>query len=219
MATSQKFTLTLLILSGYSLCLSGCTTQEANSTPEPELEIASSGPKYKVTPQMAQGAHSRTDTKAFDFEVPLTKNHKLRLSKLVHKGPVVLIAIKDGCPCNLRAQPLFNKLSELHKQHTTFIGILNADQQTTKQYVQDTHARFPIVPDPDLRILSAYQAERSAYTLLVGRGLRIVKAWPGYSADMLKELNTTLSRLTHTPEPFFDPKYAPKEMTAGCSFK
>ena len=77
---------------------------------------------------------------------------------------------------------------------------------------------YPVVPDPTKRIIHAFEAKNALYSALVSTGGRIVKMWPGYSKDLLLEMNTTLAREAGVPEKPFDTKFAPIEKSTGCTF-
>jgi hypothetical protein len=63
-----------------------------------------------------------------------------------------------------------------------------------------------------------YGVSRSVWCLLIGEDGKIIKMWPGYSADMLGDVNKEMAAAAHQPVKPFDPKYAPKIMTSGCEF-
>ncbi len=201
-----------LILSGF--CLGICILSYLKVSGAPD--IATGDAKYPVTHALSKNAESLQGERAPYFTYP---GSQTSLSELLKKGPVVLLAIKKGCPCNLKAQPIFNHLSKKYKKSATFIGVINADEGAANQFTKMTKASFQVLPDPEYKILDAYKAKRAGYVYLIQKNQKIKKVWAGYSAGMLAELNLQLAELTKTPLTPFDPQYAPLEMTSGCTLE
>lgn len=137
----------------------------------------------------------------------------------VHVGkgerPQFVLFIKRGCPCSIDAQVLFSKLALKYKDKVDFVGVIDHDG---KAFATQFKATFPVVDEPSLKLMHAYDARASVYSALVARNGHIVKMWPGYSADWMKEMNGLLAKASATKETPFDPEYAPKEKASGCPF-
>ena len=118
------------------------------------------------------------------------------IKELTKDGPVVLVFIKDGCPCSEAAQPFFNLLFDAYGKHARFFGIFDGDVTVARKWAKHNLVGFPILSDPDLRTVHEYKAENSAYVALIAKGGRIEKLWPGYSAEMLADAAARLARLT-----------------------
>lgn len=129
--------------------------------------------------------------------------------------PQMVIFTKSGCPCSVDAQLLFSKLALKYKGKVEFVGVIDKGAQAfSTQY----KASYPIVEEPSLGLMRAFDARASVYSALVARNGHIVKMWPGYSADWLREMNSLLAKASATKETPFDPEYAPKEKASGCPF-
>ena len=70
----------------------------------------------------------------------------------------------------------------------------------------------------NLAIIQSYKVDASAYVVLVAPGGRVLKAWPGYSGEMLLELGQRIARLTGQTEQLLVVRDAPKELYAGCPY-
>jgi len=77
---------------------------------------------------------------------------------------------------------------------------------------------FPILRDPDLRIVRKYKAANSAYFTIISREGTIEKYWPGYSVGMLTEANEQLAQLSQIKVKTIDVTGAPDEMFSGCPY-
>ena len=135
----------------------------------------------------------------------------------VGKGPrpQFVLFIKRGCPCSIDAQPLFSRLALKYKKEVEFVGVIDKD---AKAFATQFKAAFPVVEDPSLDLMRAYDARASVYCALIARNGHIVKMWPGYSAAWLEDMNALLAKAAAVEETPFDPQYAPVEKASGCPF-
>jgi peroxiredoxin len=132
--------------------------------------------------------------------------------------PLVLFFIQDGCPCSEAAEPYFQRLERAHGRAVMFLGVIDGDIKTARDWASRHETRYPIVADPKKRIIAACHADRSAYVMLVAPGGTIEVLWPGYSSRMLAELDARLSRLTGEGAVPLDNSGAPNELASGCAF-
>jgi peroxiredoxin len=131
---------------------------------------------------------------------------------------VVLVFIKDGCPCSHATQPFFNLLFDAYGNHARFFGVFDGSVLSAKKWAKQHQAAFPLLSDPDLRTVHEYKAENSACIALIAWGGKIEKLWPGYSVDMLEDAAERLARLTGVSAKSIDVREAPREMTTGCPY-
>ncbi|WP_237722441.1 peroxiredoxin family protein [Singulisphaera acidiphila] len=132
--------------------------------------------------------------------------------------PMVIIFIKDGCPCSEAADPCFRRLFMAYRGRVAFVGVIDGETPDAERWTREHDTPYPVIADPDLKIVHAYQAERSAYVALVTREGTVDRLWPGYSASMLRELGTRLAAGVGVTEVKLDVSDAPEELTSGCSF-
>jgi peroxiredoxin len=131
---------------------------------------------------------------------------------------IVLIFIKDECPCSEAAEPCFQRLHSAHGVHARFIGVIEGDEATARSWVDRHKTPYPVIADPSLDLIHACGAKNSAYTALVLPDGSISRLWPGYSAPMLREVSAVIAAGTATPEPTLDVADAPEALTSGCPF-
>ena len=77
---------------------------------------------------------------------------------------------------------------------------------------------YPILLDPDLKLVRAFDVWNSAYVAVLAPGGRVEALWPGYSADMLQQLSAQLAGLAGMPEAPIDTADAPDLLYSGCPF-
>jgi peroxiredoxin len=132
--------------------------------------------------------------------------------------PVVVIFIKRDCPCSTEFEPFFQRLERAYRGSARFIGVIDGDVATARQFVTDHHTPYPVLADPDLRIICRFEAEHGSYVALVGSDGAVAALWPGISASMMQELSGQIARLANVPEQIMDTSNMPKAMMTGCPY-
>ncbi len=173
--------------------------------------------KHLVSEETLRNKQALIERKAQTFHLPATDGQSYDLAELLGRGPVVLTFIKLGCPCSEAAQPYFNRVRAAYPR-TTFLGVIDADEPVAQSWAARHHARYPLVLDPDLTVVRGFEAENSAYVVVIDRQGRIAAYWPGYSAGMLLELGETLARLSQVEQVELDVSDAPAELYTGCPY-
>ncbi|SIO64926.1 Peroxiredoxin [Singulisphaera sp. GP187] len=142
----------------------------------------------------------------------------LSLPEAARERPTVLIFIKDGCPCSEAADPCFRRLFTAYGDRVAFLGIIDGESPEAARWTREHDTPYPVIADPDLKVVNAYHAERSAYVALVTQQGTVDRLWPGYSAGMLRELGARLASAVGVPEVRLDVGDAPDVLTSGCTF-
>ncbi len=188
--------------------------------PSPTIEgdLKDLEPRHPVTQIMLEESERMKLKLAPDFSGVDPLGKKWTFEELAAKRPLVLLFIKDGCPCSIDAQPIYNKLFEKFRGKAAFVGILDVDGEKAKKWIADNKPSFPVLVDPKLQIVRSFEAKNSVYTILIGADHRIEKMWPGYWVAMLQDLNGRLSADLDEKVSAFDTLYAPKAPSSGCTF-
>ncbi|WP_165067820.1 peroxiredoxin family protein [Paludisphaera rhizosphaerae] len=182
-----------------------------------ELVILESTPKHLVTKEMADASRAMVSRPAPPFVASALNGDRVELAERLRRGPVVLTFIKAGCPCSEAAQPFFNQLDKAYPG-VEFLGVVDVEGGPAQRWAERLRIAYPMLTDPDLKIVRDYGVENSAYVVVIDRQGRIVKHWPGYSTGMLRELGATLAALSGTAEQPLDVSQAPDEEYSGCPF-
>jgi hypothetical protein len=132
--------------------------------------------------------------------------------------PQFVYFINHGCPCSYAAEPLFHALAEQFKGKVDFVGVTNASDDDAKKWVNENSVPYPVAPNPKLDVMHAYGAISSAYSALIGTDGKILKMWPGFSKDLLEDMNRQMALASKTAEKPFDTLYAPVKPATGCAF-
>lgn len=130
--------------------------------------------------------------------------------------PAVVLFILPGCPCSEEYEPLTQRLATHIGPRAQVIGVIAGTAEEAAAWQRRFRTPFPVVPDPDPSLARGMGAERSAYTALVLDGKTIHRLWPGFSAEMLREVADRLVGATDGEAGRFDATGAPDRLTSGC---
>ena len=173
---------------------------------------------HPVTPAMLQSAGKWSGSRVPATQLAGSDGLTLSIADIAQDRVAVLLFIKEGCPCSELAEPYFHRLHAAYGTRASFIGVIEGNASVAGEWARRHRSPYPVLADPDLRVIRACGAERSAYVAVVAQGGSIERLWPGYSAGMLAELGTQLAEKTGLPETPIDDKDAPTALSSGCSF-
>ncbi len=183
------------------------------------VPIIIEGRKHTATAEMQAAAAAREKQAAPAFRAEADDGQTYSLSDLARAGSLALIFIKDGCPCSVAAGPFYGRLAESYGSRVRFFGVIDGNAEVARKWARANHVPFPILADPDLRIVREYKAENSAYFAIIAPDGSIEKYWPGYSADMLREANELLARFAGVEAKLLDVAGAPEDLYTGCPYE
>lgn len=175
-------------------------------------------PRHPVTAAMVSATAACEGKPAPLFEARTWDGRPLRLRDLLGK-PVVLIAVKDGCPCSYESQPYFNQLAHGYEERAVFLGAIQGDAALAKKWMSDLEVPYEVAPDPDKKLLKAYRAPRSVYVTLIGKDGIVLRMWPGWSKAMLEEMNRLIAAETGATPVNLNLAGAPIKPNSGCEFE
>lgn len=176
-------------------------------------------PRHPVTQQMQSVADRQKLRPAPEIMGTDQTGAKVSLTSMRATKPVVVVFIKDGCPCSIESQPSFNRLAAAYQGLVEFVGVIDGGPAIARDYASVNEVRFPIVSDTTLETMKAYKAERSVYVALVATDGKIDKLWPGYSQTMLTDLNDRLGYLAGVKPKPLDLDLVPTKLTSGCLYE
>lgn len=159
------------------------------------LGVATAAIYLALNPQVATQAQRRQgDAPNFSGVASDGKTYSLASLKQTKK-PTLLYFIGSTCPVNAQAVKFYNAMAESYKGKVNVVGIIDTDKAGYKTWQTRFKAPYPVVYDPDLKIIKSYGAERSPWTILVDSKGKIVEEWHGYSVSYLKQTNEQLATL------------------------
>lgn len=170
---------------------------------------------------LAQGTHIgaqglKAGTKAPNFKATGSDGKSYTLASFTGKKlPTVFYFIGATCPVNAQAVKYYNRVAEAYKGKINFVGVINANKEEYKTWQQRFKAPYLCLLDPDLKIIGAYKAERSPWTMLVDTKGNVVKEWMGYSVDEINALSASIAGATKMTAKKIDVSGAPDSPRAG----
>ncbi len=175
-------------------------------------------PVHLVTPQMTADAKAMALKDSPRFTVKDSSGQTVSVGSPGIAKPQFVYFIKSDCPCSYAADPLFQALQKQFAGKVDFVGVVDVDSAGAKKWVNEMTPSYPVIPDPKLLMIHAFGAKSSACSVLVNTEGKVDKMWPGFSKDLLLDMNREFAKVTATPERPFDTQYAPVQQAAGCTF-
>lgn len=154
-----------------------------------------------------------------DFTIYSVDGMQHSLSELVQKQDVFLYFIKPDCPFNKDALPFFNDIAKSYAGKGNFYGVIAADPSTYQIWKDANPNEIRMLLDPNLEVIGKLQATHSPWVARVDQSKHLKKAWKGYSADTLLEINQEVARSAGVAPAKLSILGAPERLTHGCPFR
>lgn len=128
-----------------------------------------------------------------DFELRLLDGSTIEASRLWTERPTVLMFVASWCtPCEEREDEIA-KLAGDYEDDVRFVGIAAADDaDALGKYVDDHDVGYEVGLDDSQSIWRKYAVREPPAVVLVAKGGKLVKGWPGGLAP--KELDAQIRR-------------------------
>jgi peroxiredoxin len=155
---------------------------------------------------------------------------RITLTGMTHEGrpfdwsrfavgrPVVIVFIKQGCPCSVQFEPFFRRLEDAYSGAVRVLGIIDGDCATARRYVETAQVKHPVLADPERTLIGRFKAENGGYVALVRPDGTIAVLWPGLSASMMRDVSQQFALLADVEEQVIDTKDMPAALTTGCPY-
>ncbi|MBI4008993.1 thioredoxin-dependent thiol peroxidase [Candidatus Roizmanbacteria bacterium] len=97
--------------------------------------------------------------KASDFELPDQNGKVRRLSEFLGKWVVLYFYPRDNTPgCTKEACGFRDSVKEFEKRGVVIIGVSKDSVESHQKFAKKYNLNFPILSDPDRKVLKAYNA-------------------------------------------------------------
>lgn len=135
------------------------------------------------------------------------------------KKPALLVFLNHECPHSKAATPDLNRLRKQIAGQVQLIAVTDLDLAAAKKYGKEIKADFPLLADPDKKILKAFGGKFSLdFTTVSGKDKpTFPQIWEGYSRARILE---ALKGLPGGEKAFakLDLSYLPADRQSGCQF-
>lgn len=180
---------------------------------------ASDEKTHEVTEEMRAVSERMTARRAPDFSATGLDGRTYGVSDLTAGGkPAFLIFIKDKCPCSAAAELFYQELHRAHGAHVNFFGVIDGGREVAAGWVDRHDTPFPLLLDPDMAIVRAYEVPNSAFVAYIAPGGVIERMWPGYCDEILDEMNRMMAAAGGVPVPELTFHDVPDLPYSGCPY-
>jgi hypothetical protein len=199
------------------LWLAGLLPATGRMVPQPAGAAGDVRERHFVTHRQLAGANTMTQVRV---DIGWGEGDALPAWEELSGGlPVVLVFVKDGCPCSDEFEPFFQRVAQLYAGAVRFADVIDAPAWAARRYAQRHRVPYPVLADPGRRLIRRFRAENGGYVVLLSAGGAIDGYWPGCSADTMRDLGRWIARLAGLPECPLDVTGMPAPLTTGCPFE
>ena len=149
------------------------------------------------------------------FTASTAQNKTYNLKSLTQKRPVFLYMIQASCGINAKAVRYYEAMFKAYKDKPNFIGLFDGNAKAFQAWQKVYKVSFPVLLDPNLKVIHAYHSERSPWLFKIGTDGKILNEWKGYSISSLEELNKLLAQNAGMPVQKVSFKGAPTQPSYG----
>ena len=195
-------------------------------TPRAEPEV------HYVTPRQLAESAALTTISVPAFSATAHTSEPFAWPRPGDKRPLLLIFIKEGCPCSVEMEPFFRRLARAYSDTACFAGIIDADVHSARRYAETNTTPYPILADADKQIIRRLGAENGVYVALLvlpeaplaslGGAAQKVSTidslWPGCSAEMFAQMGRRIAAAAGVTERPLDVGGLPTAPVTGCPF-
>ncbi|MGL5096490.1 MAG: peroxiredoxin family protein, partial [Planctomycetia bacterium] len=132
--------------------------------------------------------------------------------------PVVVVFVKNGCPCSAEFEPYFHRVAAAYPDSVRFAAVIDGDVPAARRFAGDNHVPFPVIADESKAIIERFRAEHGATVVLLSPSGKRAARWPGCSQEMMRDLGALVARLGDVPEQPIKVVGLPGALTAGCAY-
>jgi peroxiredoxin len=175
--------------------------------------------KHYVTPAQLVESGARADGKARSFSAVAHDGTVFSWSEMSGPRPLVLVFVRRDCPCSVEFEPFFHRLAGRYRDVAEFAGVIDAGADAALAYATANKSPYRILADPDRAIIDRFEAKNGGYVALLRPDGAIDTLWPGYSAEMMRELGRRIAKLGAAAERSIDVDGMPGALTTGCPYE
>lgn len=195
--------------------LLGTTLVQAHENHKHTLDAKGNRAGHATGKAKAKSARSIVGTSAPSFFTKDSDGKAVSLKDLL-KRPTVLVFIEKECPCCKGGKPYFDRMQRIYGDVANIVGVVFGDVQSANAWAKETKPRFRVLADPKGVIAKSYRATLGLEARIVDPNGKVALSYAGYSAPMLSEVASHISRVAKIKKRKMDTIPAPKQLTSGC---
>lgn len=159
----------------------------------------------------------RDTDQAPSWESTLAGGEAINSTELLENGPYILYFVKIGCPINEPLVQYFNEVGSAY-EGVQFYGVIDGNQAEFERWNRSHSVDFPMILDPDMRLIRSFDAEASPWVVVVDENGGFGRIDPGTSQSRLMSLNEFSARTAQVPMKKIDFSGVSERDTFGCRF-
>jgi hypothetical protein len=175
--------------------------------------------KHYVHPRQLADANEMVQRALGDLSATVQDGRRVNWEELSGGRPVVLLFVKEGCPCSAEVEPFFQRVEKIYANEACFARLIDAGAKSAAHYAAEHRVYQPMLVDPEKMLIRQFRAKNGCYVVLLTPGGLIDGCWPGCSADTMRQLGRRIAGLTGVAERPLDTSGMPASLTNGCPFK
>jgi peroxiredoxin len=191
---------------------------DASSSRGPSVSRPATQKNY-VTPAQLVESGAVADRTVRAFSAVASDGTVFRWSGMSGKRPLVLVFIRRDCPCNVDFEPFFSRLAGRYRDVAEFAGVIDAGADAAVSYATANETPYRVLADPDRAIINRFEAKNGGFVALLRPEGAIDTLWPGWSAEMMRELGCRIAELGAVTERSIDVAGMPAAVSTGCPFE
>jgi peroxiredoxin len=174
--------------------------------------------KHPVTPRLLADSNAMLSRSVADLAATAHDGRRRGWPELSGGQPVVVVFIKDGCPCSREFEPFFRRVASLYAGHVRLVGVIDAPVKAAQEYAAREHVAHLILADSQQRIIRRLDARHGGYVALLRSDGVIDGFWPGCTAATMQELGRRIARLAGVAQRPLEVTGMPAALITGCPF-
>jgi peroxiredoxin len=208
-----------LVIAGVGGSPAASPAGSARSPKSSGLPPADSSDRHYVTlDQLTETARSAQGSMA-DLQAVAHNRGAVSFGDLSGGRPVVLVFVKQGCPCSVEFQPVFNRLAQALEGQVQVVGVIDGTVEVARKYAAANDVPYSILADAERIVIGRFEAKNAAYVALVEMNGTVHTLWPGCSASMLQDLCRKSAALSGRDNQAVEFAEMPAALTTGCPFQ
>ncbi|MDQ4005467.1 MAG: TlpA family protein disulfide reductase [Actinomycetota bacterium] len=129
-----------------------------------------------------------------EFSLSLMDGTRVTGSELWRDRPVVLFFFASWCGACAEQQGDLTAIAERYHDTVVLLGVAGEDEfEAVKDYLDEHAVPYPAAIDGDLEVWRAYGVREPPHVVVIAKGGRVIRGWPGGVTRVL--LEETLSAL------------------------
>src|SRR5687768_5854338 len=169
---------------------------------------------YEEAQDQGNGPAAAASASAPAFEALANDGKTYSLKGLTEKGPVFILFLKHHCSADPFASPLYNQVINAYGNKANFVAVINAGKNEADEHAKTYSLKFPVILDPEKKIIKAYGVKRSQQVIMVDTKGNM-SPMGGFGRDALSKLNASVAESLKVPVANVDLSNAPARTAFG----